>query len=1218
MYFSGQVNTVIYEDPAQAFYILKMVLDNEQAEGELDLFLKSEFATVRGHVPGMAVQIGTWFGFEGEWTTHRKFGRQIAVSKAPVLRDGWDAETAQRMLAANGVGGRVLAQIRNIVGDDRFMGVLADETCLKDEVGLDSFMAMFVVQRWQATQTYFRTLTFLSDIGLQAGTVRQVWTHFGDDAEQVLGTDPWRLVEVDGITFPQADGIALRLGLHSNNPSRIRGAVLYACKSQRNFGHLFLLTGQVLADVKQFIPGVTQKAIAEALVDCHRDKYIVLDRETKPGTVAVYEPWSWEMEREGADFLQDRRKAAKFWRGGLDARPYIKALASVGPKTEKRTKVKRPSLKTVVRTSIGEWGESAHLDLSKDQQEGVQNALLEPVSILTGLPGTGKCVALNTLVSGPAGICPIGDFVPGALPKDAFTRCCAVVDSALGPKETVAIYNGGVTPTIRVQTSSGFELEGTPEHPIRVVHDGELIWKALGELGVGDVPVLIRGGMSFPEGEISLPLPVAGSAREWEYKTPPVMSATLARILGYLTSEGSTRSQAAVQISTHDRRVQEFLVEAFRRLFGVQAHVHKDKRVQKNGGRVGIRFNRTGVVRWFRQMGVKPELAESKSIPTTVLRADRGTLVAYLSALFEGDGSVDAGRCTVEYGTSSRQLAYQIHVLLLGLGIVATRLTVVAGGKPFHRLSIYGEDYDRFREVVGFHYTELPPRDCRSNTNRHLLYGLHGLIRQMMSEVSPKKGHGYNLFYRWSLPPTRVHHRKPSRRHLRRLLSFGGDSDTVDKLRFWLDPKWFCDPVASLERGEAPVADFTIPEGHEFVSGGFISHNTTSLQAVVRILQEANTSFLLCAPTGIAAKNLSNLTGAPAYTIHRAFAAKGVSDKKQEATYTGIVGGARASIGKIGEGEFWEYGLDNPHPAEVIVIDEASMLDQHLIYRLLTCTSPQCRMIIVGDAAQLPSVGPGNVLRGMIASGQFPVVNLTKIFRQKDTSDIVYAAHAIYRGEVPVCEPPSDFSLVQVSGEGQVLKVILRLAEKLYKQRRNFQILSPRHAGIVGVTNLNANLREILNPRRAGLREIRLKDDMLREDDRIMIVKNNYKFGVYNGDVGKISRIDSKAREVELKIFGAPPLFIRVPFQNVPKFVRMAYACTVHKVQGLEYDVIVMPLVDSFRHQLQRNLLYTAVTRAKKKVILVGAHTALTAAVINNKEDLRNTLFQERLVGGSV
>ena len=153
----------------------------------------------------------------------------------------------------------------------------------------------------------------------------------------------------------------------------------------------------------------------------------------------------------------------------------------------------------------------------------------------------------------------------------------------------------------------------------------------------------------------------------------------------------------------------------------------------------------------------------------------------------------------------------------------------------------------------------------------------------------------------------------------------------------------------------------------------------------------------------------------------------------------------------------------------------------------------------------------------------------------------------------------------------------------------------------------------ILNPQGIGLQEVRLGGDVIREGDRIMVVKNDYEKGVFNGDVGKVSRINRKDKEVELKIFGQPPVFVKVAFKDLPRLIRLAYACTVHKAQGLEYDVIVMPLIDGFRHQLQRNLLYTAVTRAKKRVVLVGTHTALASAVFNDKEDLRNTLFKQRL-----
>jgi exodeoxyribonuclease V alpha subunit len=251
----------------------------------------------------------------------------------------------------------------------------------------------------------------------------------------------------------------------------------------------------------------------------------------------------------------------------------------------------------------------------------------------------------------------------------------------------------------------------------------------------------------------------------------------------------------------------------------------------------------------------------------------------------------------------------------------------------------------------------------------------------------------------------------------------------------------------------------------------------------------------------------------------------------------------------------------------------------------------------------------------MISSDNFPMVHLTEIFRQEDTSDIVYAAHEVHAGRTPEFTSKSDFTLLEEGNEDKALDIILRLAERMYNRRDNFQILSPRHAGTLGVTNLNSRLREILNPKKSGGQEMILGKDYgtIREDDRIMVVKNNYELGVYNGDVGKVSRIDRKAQLVEIKIHGTPPMLVPISFKDVPTYLRLAYAMTVHKSQGQEYDRILMPVVPSFRHQLQRNLLYTGITRAKKKVVLVGRQTALTTAIENNKEDHRNTLFIHRL-----
>ena len=275
--------------------------------------------------------------------------------------------------------------------------------------------------------------------------------------------------------------------------------------------------------------------------------------------------------------------------------------------------------------------------------------------------------------------------------------------------------------------------------------------------------------------------------------------------------------------------------------------------------------------------------------------------------------------------------------------------------------------------------------------------------------------------------------------------------------------------------------------------------------------------------------------------------------------------------------------------------------------------------MFVGDAAQLPSVGPGNVLRDLIKTGLFPTVSLTEIFRQEEKSDIVVAAHATVRGQMPDCNArkDSDFVLIGQGSEEETLAVVSSVVRRLYTQKRNFQVLSPRHAGTLGVTNLNQVLRDIINPRAPGLTEMRLGSEVIREDDRVMVVKNNYSKGIFNGDVGKVVRLDRKAREIEIKLHGPPVVHVRLGFAEAPRFLRLAYAMTIHKSQGQEYDVIVMPFVKGFWHQLQRNLFYTAITRARERVFLVGHRDAVERAVENNREDVRNTLFPERLLGAA-
>lgn len=767
-YFSGRVNSIRHEDSSKAFYILRMALDAECVSPTAPD--TSSVITVRGDVPGVKIAVGVWFGFEGVWDDHSKYGPQVKITRAPVLKNGWDDDTCEKILVSQGIGSTLAARVRETLAGD-MANALSDPERIKTVPGVTSFIADHIAVKWKIARSQFQTLDFLGDIGLPQGKVRAVWSLFGDDAPTVLATDPWRLIEIDGVSFQDCDTVAERLGLSrsSTNVNRVKGAIAYAAKSSKGGGHLYLTTGELLTAVRVLDPILTDMDIATGLKALKDDGKVVVDRGF-PGVTAIYDPWSFKTEDGAAEILRSRLTTAAI--PPDRAARYVTAILG-GDLTG-------ISLREAGERYLAQVGTNLGIGLSPKQSEAVLNALTESVSIITGLPGSGK---------------------------------------------------------------------------------------------------------------------------------------------------------------------------------------------------------------------------------------------------------------------------------------------------------------------------------------------------------------------------------------------------------------------------------------------------TTSLRMALTLLHEAGVQPLVVAPTGIAAKRVASVTGVNAATIHRAFKAKGAdSDDGREVTYAGVVGNASADgVTSDGEGEEWGYSATNPHPSEVVVIDESSMVDQSLLYRILTCTRPDTRLVFVGDAAQLPSVGPGNVLRDLIASGRFPTVALTEIFRQADTSSIVTAAHDIFHGRIPEAPMKSDFGLIPMGDDDGILQAIVALSQKLYAQRANFQVLSPRHAGTLGVTNLNTRLREAINPAQHGLHEVTVGGEVLREGDRVIVSKNDYKLGVFNGDVAKVNFIDKNAKEIEIKIHGPPVLMVRIPIAKARTLLRLAYAVTVHRCQGLEYDVVVMPIVEGFAHQLQRNLFYTAITRAKKKVILLGSSRAMERAILNNREDARNTLFSQRL-----
>ena len=376
------------------------------------------------------------------------------------------------------------------------------------------------------------------------------------------------------------------------------------------------------------------------------------------------------------------------------------------------------------------------------------------------------------------------------------------------------------------------------------------------------------------------------------------------------------------------------------------------------------------------------------------------------------------------------------------------------------------------------------------------------------------------------------------------------------------------------------------------LTGGPGTGKTTVVKGILNVLEQAGCRILLAAPTGRAARRLADSAGHPAATVHRLL--------EYQPTGDGLC-----------------FGKDDSDPldAEAIIIDEASMLDISLTYHLLKAIPGGCRLIFVGDVDQLPSVGAGSVLKDMIRSGRMPVVRLENVFRQAEVSPIVRNAHKINRGQMPefLAGADSEFALEEFANEQDAAEFVARTYAQLTSggDWRRVQVLTPMHKNPCGVQNLNKLLQKYLNPPSAAKPEVNIPGNVLRVGDKVMQIRNNYEKDVFNGDIGRVIKIDGKNVTVA---FPERPEGDYVTYaQGEVEELQLAYAMSVHKSQGSEYPYVILLMVQSHYIMLQRNLLYTAVTRAKEKVLIVGSKNAVRTAVENDKTKRRYSLLAERL-----
>ena len=411
----------------------------------------------------------------------------------------------------------------------------------------------------------------------------------------------------------------------------------------------------------------------------------------------------------------------------------------------------------------------------------------------------------------------------------------------------------------------------------------------------------------------------------------------------------------------------------------------------------------------------------------------------------------------------------------------------------------------------------------------------------------------------------------------------------IDKAVSWVQEKL----SISLAQKQAEAVRSALTNKVMVITGGPGTGKTTIIKSILAIFERMGIRILLSAPTGRAAKRMSEATDRDAKTIHR------------------LLEFSPATMG-------FQRNDENPLDSDLLIIDEASMVDTALMYHLLNAIPEEATLIIVGDVNQLPSVGPGSVLSDIIESGAVPVVILNEIFRQAQDSSIIVNAHLINNGSMPILDRSvmgrNDFYFIEKDEPEDALKIILELVCGRINRAFGFhpldeiQVLTPMNRGVVGTSNLNIELQKAMNPREDGITR---GGRSYRIGDKVMQIRNNYDKDVFNGDIGKVSRIDTENQEVVIGFDGRD---VAYDYSELDEVV-LAYAVSVHKSQGSEYPCVVIPIMTQHYVLLQRNLLYTAITRGKSLVVIVGSKKALAIAVKNNRTVKRYTYLTERLKG---
>lgn len=563
-----------------------------------------------------------------------------------------------------------------------------------------------------------------------------------------------------------------------------------------------------------------------------------------------------------------------------------------------------------------------------------------------------------------------------------------------------------------------------------------------------------------------------------------------------------------------------------------------------------------------------------------------------------------AARIFAEYGPSAigivRENPYRLAADIFGIGfLTADKVAANMGVEPTSPMRLDAGILYVLSELTGEGHV-FAPRELLCARAAELLSAEEYMVNESIDRaaesgtviverlLSPEDGEPFEAVY---LPPYHTAERKSAEK-LAELLDaelFVPDGRGIDIERAMA---WVKDCMkVELAPNQVKALEMAIESKVSIITGGPGTGKTTLIRAVMGIWETRGLRVLLAAPTGRAAKRMTEATGHEAKTIHRML------------EYNGKLGG-------------FAHNADSPLECDLLIVDEASMIDAILMFHLLRAIPKSAMLILVGDIHQLPSVGPGNVLKDLIASGALPVVELNEIFRQARESSIVTNAHRVNNGLIPTERESGglqDFYIVRVEEPEKCVDMILTLVKNRIPTRfgldpvEDVQVLTPMHRGSLGAANLNAALQRVLNPSPAAAME--RGGRTFKTGDKVMQIRNNYDKDIYNGDIGFITRIDQNAGLLAAEIDGREIVYEATELDELVH----AYAVSIHKSQGSEYPAVVIPIHTQHYVLLQRNLLYTGITRGKELVVLVGTEKAMSIAVKNDRTKHRYTFLGERL-----